>query len=240
MIDKELFINSTYDNPNDVGIFFFILFIIFLIYKVEMKIIQYLLLILVVYFFMNSRDSILYSNIIFFLINWNHFCYINWTKYYMLFTIIISSLLIMIDKLYDNNDIFFISQTVINLLFFCTNLYIICFYKEGIRQGREIIISTLMSDILNNPENLSEENKRTSEKKNKSSKNERINMFGSTDSIVYYRNKPVSTVEELANQELSNENKEVNGSPFNILNPLDILPPRNKIHEKRFSSNSMN
>lgn len=147
MIDKDLFINSTYTSPSDSSIFFFVMFIIVITFYIESLLVQYLMLLIVIYFFMNSKNSIFYSNIIFFTIHWCEFNYISWTKYYMLFTVLLSCFLIIIDKLYEDNDIFFVGQTIINLIFISVNLYIICFHKEGIKQGKESIVSVLAEGL---------------------------------------------------------------------------------------------
>ncbi len=144
MVDTETFINSYYTNPNDICIFFFIIFIVFLIYQIENILIQYISLVLVIYFFMSSKNAIFYSNIIFFLINWNKFNYITWTKYYMISAFLISAILILTDKMNNDNDIFFISQTILNIIFFSMNLYLVSFYKEGVTEGKEILLSSLI------------------------------------------------------------------------------------------------
>lgn len=115
--------NEIKKNSNDIYIYILIsLIVIFL--QINSLIVQYILLLLVLFFF-SVKTGILFSTILFFIYNYKYFINNQILKYIILTNIIISIVLIIIDTVIDQNKYIFISLIIINIATIFSNIYCI-------------------------------------------------------------------------------------------------------------------
>lgn len=132
---KNLFDNNVNDeeikhNKNDIYIYILISLIV-VVLQFNSLITQYILLLLV-FFIFSVRTGILFTTILFFGYNFNVFITHPILKYVIIFNIVISIIMIVIDACINTNQYLFVSLVMINIATILSNIYCIyIIYKDA-------------------------------------------------------------------------------------------------------------